>query len=208
MDTVWYLSGKSLNSPQKHRRGAGSLLGVSSCYVHTALKLSCVGVLQLSVWGEVGGIQVLGQPWFIPSESSVLLSGLLGQLSKYHESSGKREFACTHVCTHTYAHARNPPAIALSHRSQLLFHLMCWADEFLCGPSLTTTSLCKGVCLTHWSGQPYQWPTKWFLLYSHSNLSCIALPKDTLSERGKEHQQQICCWQLASNGFMLYMEVY
>lgn len=108
VDTVWCLSGKSLNSPWKHRQGAGSLLGVSSCYVHTALKLPCVGVLQLSVWGEVGGIQVLGQPWFIPSESSVL-SGLLGQLSKYHESSGKREFACTHVCTHTYAHTRNPP---------------------------------------------------------------------------------------------------
>lgn len=36
VDTVWYLSGKSLNSPWKHRQGAGSLLGVSSCYVHTA----------------------------------------------------------------------------------------------------------------------------------------------------------------------------
>lgn len=45
---------------------------------------SCTGALQTSVWGEVGTIQVIGQPWFIPSASSILLSELLGQLLKYH----------------------------------------------------------------------------------------------------------------------------
>ena len=96
---------ESLNSPRKHQQGAGSLLGVSSCYVHTALKLPCVGVLQPSVWGEEGSIQVLGQPWFIPSACFVLLSRLQGQLSKYHQSSGKHEFAHTQ----THARARTPP---------------------------------------------------------------------------------------------------
>lgn len=39
---------------------------------------------------------LLGQPWLVPSASSVL-SGVLGQLSKCRESSGKHEFAHKHT---------------------------------------------------------------------------------------------------------------
>lgn len=81
----------------------------------TALKLPCTGVLQPSVWGEASTIQVLGQPWFIPSASSILLSELLGRCRSIRN-------LLANMSLHTYMCTSLPSSSYTTHRSYSTLH--------------------------------------------------------------------------------------
>lgn len=142
---------------------------------------------------------LLGQPWLVPSASS-LLSGGLGQLSKCHGSSGKHEFAHKH--THT------PFTTVLLHHSQVLLQLRCWTDEFLCeflspphssarvGASQTNPSHCTRTNKVIF----------FFVFIFRPILHCF--PQRCFNRNGRKHQEQICCCQLAGNGLRLHRQVY
>lgn len=109
VDTVWYLSGKSLNSPWKHRQGAGSLLGVSSCYVHTASLCGSFTAFSVGRGRRHSG------PWATLVHSQWILctlwtAGATVKISWIFWQTWVRMHTRmrTHVCTHTQPPCHRP----------------------------------------------------------------------------------------------------